>query len=277
MCVRWGNVLSDSFTVTNGVRQGGILSPYLFNVYMDELSLELNKSRTGCCIGNSIVNHLMYADDLALIAPSGAGLDKLLKICEKFGIEHSVKFNPLKSKIIFKSNLLLKSKLPKFHFYEQTIEEVSKVKYLGHFISSDRSDDEDMGRQRRQLYMQGNSILRKFHMCTWDTKITLFNSYCSPMYTAQLWWNYKKSTVNRLSISYHNIMKMFLGLSKYESTSMLCAYMNIHCYQSLIRKLTYKFIQRLNTSENTIIKMLQTPSIVYTSRIQAHWRRLLNI
>ena len=33
-CVRWGSVLSDNFLITNGVRQGGILSPLFFNVYM---------------------------------------------------------------------------------------------------------------------------------------------------------------------------------------------------------------------------------------------------
>ena len=34
MCVRWSNNLSEQFGVTNGVKQGGILSPYLFNIYI---------------------------------------------------------------------------------------------------------------------------------------------------------------------------------------------------------------------------------------------------
>ena len=34
-CVRWGSALSDNFLITNGVRQGGILSPLSLNVYMD--------------------------------------------------------------------------------------------------------------------------------------------------------------------------------------------------------------------------------------------------
>ena len=42
MFVKWGNVMSSVFTVSNGVRQGGVLSPYLFNVYMDGLNEMLN-------------------------------------------------------------------------------------------------------------------------------------------------------------------------------------------------------------------------------------------
>ena len=41
MCIRWSDVDSVKFKVTNGVRQGGILSPYLFNVYVDKLSEQL--------------------------------------------------------------------------------------------------------------------------------------------------------------------------------------------------------------------------------------------
>ena len=42
MYVRWGNLISEPFHVTNVVRQGGILSPYIFNVYIDDLSTRLN-------------------------------------------------------------------------------------------------------------------------------------------------------------------------------------------------------------------------------------------
>ena len=58
MCVRWGSSISSSFRVFNGVRQGGILSPHLFNVYVDDLSQILNRCRTGCLSGNITINHL---------------------------------------------------------------------------------------------------------------------------------------------------------------------------------------------------------------------------
>ena len=47
MFVRWGATTSTQFTVANGVKQGGIISPILFNVYIDDLSIALNSSGIG--------------------------------------------------------------------------------------------------------------------------------------------------------------------------------------------------------------------------------------
>ena len=51
MSVRWGCSISKGFNVTNGVRQGGVLSPKLFNVYIDGLSNILNNCTTGGFLG----------------------------------------------------------------------------------------------------------------------------------------------------------------------------------------------------------------------------------
>ena len=70
MYVRWSGILSRGFHVANSVRQGGILSPYLFNVYIiDDLSITLSACSTGCWVSNTIMNHFMYADDLVICSP----------------------------------------------------------------------------------------------------------------------------------------------------------------------------------------------------------------
>jgi len=55
--------------VLNGVKQGGIISPILFCVYIDDLLLLLAQSEVGCFIGNWFNRALAYADDIVLLAP----------------------------------------------------------------------------------------------------------------------------------------------------------------------------------------------------------------
>ena len=83
-CVRWGGTTTSFFTVVNGVHQGGIMSPILFNIYMDELNCELNRCNIGCSLNGTLINHIMYADDTCIIASSPSALQRLLNICLDF-------------------------------------------------------------------------------------------------------------------------------------------------------------------------------------------------
>ena len=70
--------------MSNGIRQGLTLSPFLFNVYIDELNYRLSRSKIGCHIAGEPANNFGYADDLAIIAPSVKALNALLNICDDF-------------------------------------------------------------------------------------------------------------------------------------------------------------------------------------------------
>ena len=74
----WNAVISTNFSVSNGVRKGGVLSPILFNVYIDELLLRLKQHDFGGHIGKRFVGGLCYADDLKILSPSVRGLQKWL-------------------------------------------------------------------------------------------------------------------------------------------------------------------------------------------------------
>jgi len=68
--VNWNGECSNYFTVANGVKQGSIVSPVLFCVYLDGLLLALSDAKVGCYIGKVYVGALAYADDVTLLAPT---------------------------------------------------------------------------------------------------------------------------------------------------------------------------------------------------------------
>ena len=78
VCIYWGGTTTDYFSVINRVKQGAVLSPILFCVYIDDLLLLLSKAGVGCYIGQHFVGALAYADDLVIIAPTASALRRLL-------------------------------------------------------------------------------------------------------------------------------------------------------------------------------------------------------
>jgi len=91
--IEWGKHFSEPFHVSNGVRQGGVLSPYLFALYLDNLSNELNNIKAGCSIGELLLNHLMFADDICVFCPSVRWLQRILDVCQAYAESHGIIYN----------------------------------------------------------------------------------------------------------------------------------------------------------------------------------------
>ena len=95
-------VYSTGFKLTNGTRQGSVLSPIIFSVYLDGLIQELRQQGLGCHCSGVWMGCLGYADDLILLAPSRETMAKMLDVCEKYALKHNLEFTtdpvPTKSK-----------------------------------------------------------------------------------------------------------------------------------------------------------------------------------
>ena len=91
--VKWGKSRSRTFGIVNGTRQGSVLSPALFSVYMDDLIMKLRKAGVGCHLGGVFCGVVGYADDLLLLAPSRSAMATMLRICEQYATEHNLEFS----------------------------------------------------------------------------------------------------------------------------------------------------------------------------------------
>jgi hypothetical protein len=186
--VNWNGVRSDLFHIRNGVRQGGILSPILFCVYIDGLLYRLMSSGVGCYIGKHFLGSLAYADDLSLLAPTPSAMRQLLGICESYAREFSIKFNTNKSKcLIFRRDCKISSVIPSFVIDENPIEVVKQWPHLGHIISSTDGDHPEIMRGRTALIRQINSVICFFNKLDCTTKIKLLKAYCYSFYGCELW------------------------------------------------------------------------------------------
>ena len=92
-CVKLGGSKSTSFRVTNGTRQGSVLSPLLISVYLDDLLQELRRLQLGCHIGGCWYGACGYADDLILLAPNREVLQRMVDICQAYALDHNLVFS----------------------------------------------------------------------------------------------------------------------------------------------------------------------------------------
>ena len=99
--VRSNTCLSDISGISNGVKQGAVLSPILFTDYIDKLLTRLRESGVGCHIDGVFAGVFGYADNIVLLAPSLDALRHMIGICEEYAQEFHILFNPSKSKLMY--------------------------------------------------------------------------------------------------------------------------------------------------------------------------------
>jgi len=278
MFVRWGTKFSSKFSVSNGVRQGGVLSPCLFNVYVDGLSDILNATSIGGTIGGKLINHMFYADDLCVISLSSESMQMLLNKCNHYCNSHDLVFNVKKSVCMFyKCCVNKKCDNPVLYLNGNKIDFVQETKYLGVNLSSSMKTTIDVSRQTRKFYAQANMLLRNFCHCDRKTKCILFRSFCTNMYCCTLWFRSTKTSLNKLRVSYNNVLRRLLGISKPYSASAMFVTQQLPSFFELLRQCIFRFIKRIENSTNTFVSACNCPLLLMHSPIRNWWRTLLFI
>ena len=75
---RISSIFSDSWVATRGVRQGGVLSAFLFSLYLDDIKTEISAMPVGCRLGVNKINVQAYADDIIFFSSTAVACNSYL-------------------------------------------------------------------------------------------------------------------------------------------------------------------------------------------------------
>ena len=195
---------------------------------------------------------------------------------------HDIIGNTKKSVVMIRRSKLLKNAVVQpFKLCKENLSVVSEARYLGHYITADGKDDKDMTKACRLLYAQGNSLIRKFHMCTEKVKIKLFVTYCSQVYCGHLWkYNSSDKSYRKVNVAYNNVFRSFLRLPRDVqgrpcSASGMFVSRKVKSFQEIIRNMVYKFQCRISMSVNELVSCTLFNDIKNRSIMRKHWNRIL--
>jgi hypothetical protein len=255
--VIFNEIKSDFWLLCNGVRQGGIISPVLFNFYIDEILKQVSTMDVGCKLNNIRHNVQGYADDLTLLAPSSYSLQLLIDKLEGMLSDLCLKANERKS-VCMIFNLKHTANTCDYSFFlkGKKLEIVKSYKYLGVILSNDMSNKEDIKRMESSFLKQFYSIYRKF--CNLDQKslMFLYQAHCMSLYGCEIWDSLKGalSQFDSLAVNYHKSIKKVMHKLWIHSNHETCSEAGVPVFKHLVNMKMVSFVLNLYRSRSKCIQ-----------------------
>ena len=210
--VRWNGELSSSFPMTNGVRQGAVLSAIAYCFYCENLFALLKQRRSGCWVLGNYHGIFGYSDDNWLLAPSLNALQDMLYTCEEYASSHNLKFstdiNPAKCKTKLMAFLKKPRELPGLLLCGNPLPWVNQLKHLGNSISNNMDGCQlDMRIKNAQYIDKNNSVCQEFFFAYPRTKVqlnTIFNNH----FTGSQLWKFGSKEFEKMEATYNRSIKI---------------------------------------------------------------------
>ena len=205
---------SKWFGVHKGVRQGCTLSPWLFNVFMDNVVREARKE----CIRKVVlstgtVGLLMFADDMVMMAETEEALQHNVKAMNEALVRWGLKVNWKKSKVM---RVARKREECQVRIGDKQLEQVDTMKYLGVMISDDGSMQREVearvGCASRVIGGLNQAILERRELSK-QTKLKVVNATVMPvlMYGCEA-WAVRKEQKSKIQATQMNVLRRIEGV-----------------------------------------------------------------
>ena len=221
--------ISRSFKTNQGVQQGDILSPRLFNIFINDIPLLFDETCEPPKLGNESINCLMYADDLVILSESAIGIQNCLDRLKQYTVEWGLEINRNKTKVMIFQKCGKRMKHD-FKFGNLNIETTDKYKYLGTTITNSGyfKTNQNLAKKKglRAAYLILNNIAP---MSKPSTAIKIFEKVVEPilLYNCEVTeaflpekWEYEKfltkiwDSSSELNMVILSFLRQILGVHK---------------------------------------------------------------
>lgn len=180
-CVRWGGQFSYFFKLSVGIRQGGVLSPLLFAVFIDGLVSRIKATGVGCYLSNVCVSIYLYADDILLVSPTVSGLQALVNTCDSEFFDIDMRINAKKS-ICIRFGSRFSERCGNITSAQGgTLAWVETCRYLGVYFTSGRLFRCSFSEGKRSFFRAFNSIFGKVGRASEEVVLSLIRAKCLPI------------------------------------------------------------------------------------------------
>ena len=211
-----GCFLSPILT-TQRLKQGDNLNPILFDIFFDDIEDIFDENCDPVSLSDDLsINHLLYADDMALLSLSSEGLqyslNKLYTYCNKWKLEVST----VKTKVMIfnSSGRLLKGY--RFYYDGISLEQVKEFKYLGTTFSASRSGSHHLPKEklRKQANKAYFPMLKALHKIEFDIvpSLHLFDTLITPVlnYNCEVLSQISKHKIEAINNNKYKLEKLYL-------------------------------------------------------------------
>lgn len=263
MVAQIGDKFSEVFETKNGVRQGGVMSPKLFSIYVEKMINEIENVGFGIRIGRLHISAVMYADDLIILSNEKIGICRQITCIEQYGNENGLRFNPDKTELLIFNKNIKRNRTAVLHDEWQDeiflngkpVKEVKTMRYLGSYLSHDLSSGEHIRKKRTAANVSltkinelglGNTVIDI------QTKAKMFKIFLRPvlMYGVEN-LQMKKSDAKQIKRADGNLLKRLLNVNKRCYTSEIKRSCNIELTHEKIKIIKLAFYKRIQQNEFT--------------------------
>jgi hypothetical protein len=216
--VEWEKHRSMPFKMLSGVRQGGICSCWLFNLYINKLVRLLENSGFGCMFNGVYSGCVFYADDIILMSGSVKKLQKLLDICFSYAEEHDFVFNSKKSCCIMFGRDCNNVNVTSMKMGTEFISWVKDCMYLGIKLVAGRGFVTDIENRRRKFCSAFNDVLLNGGYMSEECIMEILVKQCLPVLTYGVGiWNVSKEVERRIGVCFNRAVRRIFRYHDFES------------------------------------------------------------